>query len=122
MEVGEKKNDGLEKALYKLLESENTKNMDQGNLLVMLSLINLMGLIDIINVKYGAPPQNTIPASGAGNKDIIPEKAGGGGEDVKQEGDIKDQLMGLLGKLVNTSSPPNSEDPTISGLKERESP
>lgn len=122
MEVDEKKSDGLERTLNQLLESESTKNMDQGNLLIMLSLVNLMGLIDIINIKYGVPPQNTIPGSGAGEKDVFPENAGGGGEDIKQEGNLNAQLMGLLGKLVNTSSPQNTEDPKVSGLNEVESP
>lgn len=121
MEVGEKKTEGLEKVLYQLLESQTTKNMDQGNLLIMLSLINLMGLIDIINVKYGVPLQNNIPVSGGVEKDILSEKAGGGGEDFKQEGDLNAQLMGLLGKLVK-NSPQNSEDPKISVSNERESP
>ena len=120
MEVGEKNYDGLDRALYQLLESDATKNMDQGNLLIMLSLINLMGLIDIINVKYGVPRQNIIPVSGDGEKDISSEKPGGG--DVTQDGNLNAQLMGLLGKLVKTSSSQNLEDIKLSGINERESP
>lgn len=46
-------NSSLESTLFQLLHTESARNMDQGNLLVMMSLVNLMGLIDIINRRMG---------------------------------------------------------------------
>ena len=44
---------GLEKTLFQLLQGDAVKAMDTGSLLVLISLINLMGLIDIINLRVG---------------------------------------------------------------------
>lgn len=41
----------LEGTLFRLLNEDSAKSMDSGNLLVLMGLVNLMGLIDIINLK-----------------------------------------------------------------------
>lgn len=43
----------VEETLFQLMQSEGAKNMGEGKLLVLLSLVNLMGIIDIINQRAG---------------------------------------------------------------------
>lgn len=48
------KGPGVESTLFQLLENSGAREMDQGNLLILLSLVNLMGIINIINNRLGA--------------------------------------------------------------------
>jgi len=62
--VGEEgvKFSGIEETFFHLLEAGGAKDMEQGNLLIMLSLVNLMGIINIINYRIGLG--KGVPAGG----------------------------------------------------------
>jgi hypothetical protein len=45
---GEQKN-SLENTLFTLMEKGTAAGLEQGNLLVMMSLVNLMGIVNLIN-------------------------------------------------------------------------
>lgn len=47
------KHAGIEETLFQLLQAGGGRDMDQGNLLILLSLVNLMGIINIINHRMG---------------------------------------------------------------------
>ncbi|MCL6478008.1 MAG: hypothetical protein K6T65_06285 [Peptococcaceae bacterium] len=59
----------LEETLFHLLSSGGGREMDQGNLLVLLSLVNLMGIINIINFRLGIK-QGAGADSGAGRPEV----------------------------------------------------
>lgn len=44
---------GMEETLFALLRAGGSVNMEQGNLLILLSLVNLMGIINIISHRAG---------------------------------------------------------------------
>lgn len=44
---------GMEETLFKLLKAGGAGNIEQGNLLILLSLVNLMGIINIISHRAG---------------------------------------------------------------------
>lgn len=52
----------VEETLFRLLQNGGAGSMDQGSLLVLMSLVNLMGIIDIINYRIGL---KKAPVSGA---------------------------------------------------------
>lgn len=43
----------MEETLFALLRAGGSVNMEQGNLLILLSLVNLMGIINIISHRAG---------------------------------------------------------------------
>ncbi|MFZ5650606.1 MAG: hypothetical protein ACOY4I_07105 [Bacillota bacterium] len=44
---------GMEETLFALLRAGGAGNMEQGNLLILLSLVNLMGIVNIISHRAG---------------------------------------------------------------------
>lgn len=45
---GEQRADGLENTLFSLLEKSGSAGIDQAGLLIMFSLLNLMGIINLL--------------------------------------------------------------------------
>ncbi|HAP94036.1 MAG TPA: hypothetical protein DCM26_05370 [Desulfotomaculum sp.] len=45
---GEQRVSGLEKTLFSLLERSSGPGMDQGSLLILVSLLNLMGIVNLL--------------------------------------------------------------------------
>lgn len=90
-------NASLEKTLFQLLQNDSVKNMDTGNLLVLMSLINLMGLVDIINRRTGT--EQGVAATGdihRGNaRDDATREEGGGGAALNPAA-----LMGILNQMM----------------------
>lgn len=76
------KNACIEETLFQLLQTGGARSMDQGSLLVLLSLVNLMGIIDIINFRLGIKKNSDFPdiTAQAGNEP--PEGAGGAGAEA----------------------------------------
>ncbi len=53
---------GLENTLFSILERSGGSNVDQNNLLVLMSLLNLMGIVNILGQnKPGKPETKTEP-------------------------------------------------------------
>lgn len=44
---------GIEETLFELLKAGGAGNIEQGNLLILLSLVNLMGIVNIISYRAG---------------------------------------------------------------------
>ncbi|MFZ5634626.1 MAG: hypothetical protein ACOY40_17500 [Bacillota bacterium] len=124
----------IEETLFQLLQSGGGRDMDQGNLLVLLSLVNLMGIINIINyrlgIKQGAGADSTAGQPEAARPDSGPETgpetgprgkvppfdpasllAMLGGKD--RSGVNPGQLAGLLNRFMHppTGKPPENEKP-----------
>lgn len=98
-------NSSLESTLFQLLQTDSARNMDQGNLLVMMSLVNLMGLIDIINRRMGGKDLESLesaPVSGAG-------PAPGGGKGVPPLNPAA--IMGMLNQFMGGQAQTNSVQP-----------
>ncbi|MCL6610427.1 MAG: hypothetical protein K6T66_02680 [Peptococcaceae bacterium] len=73
---------GIEETLFQLLENSGAGTMEQGNLLILLSLVNLMGIINIINYRIGADKGGGTgtagPGPGAAGREGSPDTAPGG--------------------------------------------
>jgi hypothetical protein len=87
----------LENTLFQLLQTDSARTMGSGNLLVMMSLVNLMGLIDIINRRLGEGTGKEMPeaasAPGAAREGAGAEAGGGNALDPSA-------LMGMLNHLM----------------------
>ncbi len=95
---------GTEEIMFQLLAGGG-KNMEQGNLLIMLSLVNLMGIINIISHKMGVKPG--VEARGAG----VPEAGredGGRGEAPEKKAPPVDPAT-LLSMLHYFMPPPGGQ-------------
>ncbi|GBF32829.1 hypothetical protein DCCM_1025 [Desulfocucumis palustris] len=86
----------LEKTLFQLLQNDSVKNMDTGNLLVLISLVNLMGLVDIINRRTGGEQMTAAEGEHRGNvPDNQAKEEGGGGAALNPAA-----LMGMLNQMM----------------------
>ncbi len=100
------KGPGIEGTLFELLENSGARDMDQGNLLILLSLVNLMGIINIINSRLG-----TAKGAGAGTEGISPAGPGPEGSPEPAPGrkgqpfDPSPLLAILAGKGGETAGP-----------------
>lgn len=101
----------LENTLFQLLQTDSARTMGPGNLLVMMSLVNLMGLIDIINRRMGEGTGKEMPeaasAPGAAREGAGGEGGGGNALDPSA-------LMGMLNHLMKNrpraaGGPPGEE-------------
>ncbi len=61
----------IEETLFQLLQTTGARDMDQGGLLVLISLVNMMGIINIINYRAGIKQSENI-----GKTDLRPAAAG----------------------------------------------
>jgi len=46
---------GLENTLFSILERSGSSGVDQNSLLILMSLLNLMGIVNILGQKQGKP-------------------------------------------------------------------
>lgn len=97
----------IEETLFQLLRAGGQGNMEQGNLLILLSLVNLMGLINIINYRIGIKKGHEDlstggpeagPRANAPSFDPAPLLAMLGGKDGT--GASAGQLAGLLSRFM----------------------
>ncbi len=107
----------LENTLFQLLQTESARTMGSGNLLVMMSLVNLMGLIDIINRRLGEETGKEMPeaatAPGAAREAAVGE-GGGGGNALDPSA-----LMGMLNHLMKNRPRAAGEPPGMKGEPEQ---
>lgn len=75
----EAKYTGMEETLFKLLKDGGARGMEQGNLLVLLSLVNLMGIVNIISHRAGIKGTDFSTADG-GAEGARPEVIRSGGK------------------------------------------
>ena len=75
----EAKYTGMEETLFKLLKDGGAGGMEQENLLVLLSLVNLMGIVNIISHRAGIKGTDALTADG-GAEGVRPEENRSGGK------------------------------------------
>ena len=109
----------LENTLFQLLQTESARTMGSGNLLVMMSLVNLMGLIDIINRRLGEGTGKEMPeaasAPGAAREAAGGEGGGGGGGNALDPS----ALMGMLNHLMKNRPRAAGGPPGVEGEPEQ---
>lgn len=65
---------GIEETLFKILQTDSAKEMGQESFLILLSLVNLMGLVNLVSIRAGV--KAPVDAKQAG---LFGAGAGGGG-------------------------------------------
>ncbi|MFZ5646205.1 MAG: hypothetical protein ACOY30_01130 [Bacillota bacterium] len=109
---------GMEETLFELLKAGGAGNIEQGNLLILLSLVNLMGIINIISYRAGIKnfplEMNYDQKDGEGRPEESAEKPGMRGLAVDpaallsilggKGGPNPGQLAGLLSHLMGPPS------------------
>lgn len=106
---------GLESTLYSLIEMESKHGIEQGNMLIMISLVNLMGLVNLLGHRMGvqmAVPPVTLDAgekervtANAGNKRAGEDAAGKEGPGLNPQ-HLANMLGALLGPPPGGPRPP----------------
>lgn len=111
---------GIEETLFQLLERGGAGGMDQGNLLILLSLVNLMGIVNTINYRMGnhKPVPERVPETAAGEKgpafDPSPLLAMLGGKGRGPAG--PGQLAGLIERFMGPpGGVPRGPAPVVAG-------
>lgn len=96
---------GIEETLFQLLQAGGGREMEQGNLLILLSLVNLMGIISIINHRMGiramAEPDPAVSRPEAVQADGGPGEAAGGGAPSFDPSSLLSMLGGKGGPGVS---------------------
>ncbi len=109
------KRPGIEEILFELLENYGAKGMDQGSLLVLLSLVNLMGIINIINYRIGPDKR-----AGAETPGLRPGADGAGARDAaaRGKGETLDPLplLSMLGGKGGSPAGPGQLASLLGGL------
>lgn len=109
---------GLESTLYSLMEMESKHGIEQGNMLIMISLVNLMGLVNLVGHRMGvqmsippvtlAPGEKARATANAGNKRAGEDATGKDGPGMSPQ-----HLANLLGALLGP--PPGGPRPPAPG-------
>ncbi|MFZ5595753.1 MAG: hypothetical protein ACOY31_01915 [Bacillota bacterium] len=123
---------GMEETLFQLLRSGASGGVGPDDLIILLGLVNLMGLIDIINYRAGIKKEGVFPPpEGAGNSVDRPGGPAARGGAAFDPGPLismlagKDgagsghgHLAGLLGRLMGP--PPGRPGETAPGTGQSE--
>lgn len=95
---------GMEETLFKLLKDGGAGGMEQDNLLVLLSLVNLMGIVNIISHRAGIKGANVYTAdSGAEGVRPAEEIRSGGKGPAMDPSALLGMLAGKGGPGMNQS-------------------
>lgn len=61
----------IEQALFRILDYRSEHNVDDDSILIMLSLLNLMGMVNVLNVQKGDGAAGAGTGSGLGNMETL---------------------------------------------------